>query len=187
MSDIVAGGVSAEAPPAESPPTPTTTHYQEVARGLSALFTAAMGQVPALERKHAATAKFVHSHSGFPNDFIATVLAAVEADPQLQNVEKFDVVEARDTLQFLEAFRPVIDQVEALLANLRFTCAARKARVVADGLQIYYLAKGLGRDPGSADVASHAKNMKRDLNRPGRPRKLKPKEVPTPTTPKTVQ
>jgi hypothetical protein len=186
LSNAVVTGAS-DAPPAEAPPpTPTTTHYQEVARGLSELFATALGQVPMLERKHAATVKFVRSHSGFPNDFIATVLSAVEADPQLQRVEKFDVVEARDTLQFLEAFRPVIDQVEALLANLRFTCAARKARVVADGLQIYYLAKGLGRDPGSADVASHAKNMKRDLNRPG-PRRSRKKEVPAPTTPKLVQ
>jgi hypothetical protein len=135
--------------------------------------------------KHEATAKFVHSHSGFPNDFIATVLGAVDRDPQLQKVDKFDIVEARDTLQFIEAFRPVIDQVEALLANLRFTCDARKARVVADGLQIYYLAKGLGRDPGSAAVASLAKNMKRDLNRPGR--KSKSKGVPQPTTTNTVQ
>src|SRR3954451_12091337 len=136
MSDTDAEGVSEELP-VGPPPTPTTTHYQEVAKQLSASFTAAMSQIPAFEPSHEATAKFVRSHSGFPNDFISTVLAAVEADPQLQSVKKFDVVEARDTLQFLEAFRPVIDQIEALLANLKFTCAARKARVVADGLQLY--------------------------------------------------
>ena len=180
MSEPVVTGVPGEAP-ADLPPTPTTTHYQEVAKQLSAALISAMGLIPAFEAKHESTAKFVHSHSGFPNDFIATVLAAVDADPQLQNVKKFDVLEARDTLQYIDAFRPVIDQVEALLANLRFTCAARKARVVADGLQIYYLAKGLGRDPGSASVASLAKNMKRDLNRPGR-RNAKAKEVPKPQT-----
>jgi len=179
MPDIVVTDAP-EVSQGDAPVTPTITHYQEVAKQLSTSLTAAMAQIPAFEAKHDATAKFVRSHSGFPNDFIATVLAAVEADPQLQNVNKFDVTEARDTLQFLEAFRPVIDQIDALLANLRFTCAARKARVVADGLQIYEIAKGLGRDAGSASVASHAKNMKRDLKRPGPPRKKK--EVPPPQT-----
>jgi hypothetical protein len=181
MFDTSASGVSEQQAP-DVPVTPTTTHYQEVAKQLSAAFTATMAQIPMFEPKHVATAKFVQVHSGFPNDFIATVLAAVEADPQLQNLNKFNVVEARDTLQFLEAFRPVIDQVDALLANLRFTCAARKANVVADGLQIYYIAKGLGRDPGSASVASHAKNMKRDLNRHGGPRKQKTGDTPTPNS-----
>jgi hypothetical protein len=185
MSDTVATGVSGEVP-SESPPTPTTTHYQEVAKQISDLLTTAVGLIPAFEAKHQATAKFVHAHSGFPNDFIATVLAAVEADPQLQGVKKFDVTEARDTLQYMEAFRPVIDQAEALRENLRFSCTARKARVVADGLQLYDIAKGIGRDPGSASVASFTKNMKRDLNRPGR-RKSKSKEEPTPKPTENVE
>jgi hypothetical protein len=184
MSETVVTGVPGAT--AELPPTPTTTHYQEVAKQLIAAFTAATGLIPAFEAKHKATAKFVQSHSGFPNDFISTVLAAVDADPQLQNVDKFDVVEARDTLQYLEAFRPVIQQVETLLENMKFSCAARKARVVADGLQIYAIAKGLGRDPGSASVATLAKVMRQDLNRPGR-RKTKTKEGPKPTTNITVQ
>jgi hypothetical protein len=179
MSDLNANGVSAKAA-ADLPPSPTTTHYQELATVLSTTLTAAMSQIPSFEESHPATAKFVRSHQGFPNDFIATVLAAVEADPQLQNVKKFDVVEARDTLQFLDAFRPVVDQAEALLAILRFTCASRKARVVADGLQLYEIAKGIARDPGSAAVASHAKNMKRDLKRSGR--KAKPPDPQAPQT-----
>jgi len=178
MADTTGGGVPTQ--PTTDSPTPTITHYQEVARTLGAGLTAVLDQIPAFEAKHEATAKFVRAHSGFPNDFIATVLAAVEADPQLQKVNKFDVTEARDTLQFLEAFRPVVDQAEALLANLKFTCAARKARVVADGLQIYQIAKGLGRDPGSASVASHARNMKRDLKRPGPPRRSKADPFPMP-------
>lgn len=164
MSDINASGVSVQAA-VDAPPTPTTTHYQEVAAALSATLTTALSQIPSFEVSHPATVKFVRAHQGFPNDFIATVLAAVEADPQLQNVKKFDVVEARDTLQFLEAFRPVIQQAEAFLATLKFTCASRKARVVADGLQTYVIAQGIGRDPGSATVASYASNMKRELKR----------------------
>ena len=179
MSDVNANGVSVQAA-ADTPPSPTTTHYQEVAAALSATLTTALSQIPSFEVSHPATVKFVRAHQGFPNDFISTVLAAVEADPELQNVKKFDVVEARDTLQFLDAFRPVIQQAEAFLATLKFTAASRKARVVADGLQLYVIAKGIGRDPGSAAVASYADNMKRDLKRSGR--KAKPVNPQAPQT-----
>jgi len=182
MSENNASGLSTQPGP-DVPPAPTTTHYQEVAAALLATITTAFSQIPSFEVSHPTTVKFVRSHQSFPNDFIATVLAAVAADPQLQNVNKFDVVEARDTLQFLEAFRPVIAQAEALLATLKFTCASRKARVIADGLQIYMIAKGISRDPGSAAVASYAENMKRDLKRSGR--KAKPAN-PTPA-PQTTQ
>ncbi|SRR5216684_3914507 len=156
----------------DSPATPTVTHYQEVAARFIALLNEAIALIPSLEPYHASTEEFVRAHRSFPIDFIATVLAAVEADPELRNVDKFDVAEARDTLQFLEAFRPVIDQVATLLRNLKFTYGARKARVVSDGLLIYDVAKALGRDPRSAAVAWHARNMKRDLKRSGarRPR-----------------
>ena len=177
MSENNASGLSTQPAP-DVPPAPTTTHYDEVAAALSATLTTAFSQIPSFEVSHPSTVKFVRAHQAFPNDFIATVLAAVAADPQLQNVNKFDVVEARDTLQFLEAFRPVIDQAQALLATLKFTCAARKARVVADGLQIYVIAQGIGRDPGSAAVASYAENMKRDLKRNRRRSRTAPTPAP---------
>ncbi|HXH90337.1 MAG TPA: hypothetical protein VNN25_02065 [Thermoanaerobaculia bacterium] len=176
MSDTLASGVPA---PGDEPVTPTTTHYQEVAKQFLDAFIAAIAQIPMLEEKHASTAQFVQTHSRFSNEFVSTVLTSVVADPQLQNINKFDVVEARDTLQYLDAFRSVIDQVQLFLTNLKFSCATRKARAVFQGLQVYAVAKGLGRDATSASVASLAKIMKRDLNRPGRP--LKKKEVPPPT------
>src|SRR5216684_9311557 len=101
MSDTIASGVPS---PGQEPVTPTTTHYQEVAKLFLEAFLAAVAQIPMLEEKHATTAQFVQTHSGFPNDFVATVLASVEKDPQLQNLNKFDVVEAQDTLQYLAAF-----------------------------------------------------------------------------------
>ena len=175
MSDTIASGVPS---PGQEPVTPTTTHYQEVAKQFLDAFITATAQIPMLEEKHATTALFVQTHSGFPNDFVSSVLTSVEKDPQLQSLNQFDVVEARDTQQYLDAFRSVIDQVEMFATTLKFSCAARKARAVAQALQTYAVAKGLGRDATSASVASLAKIMKRDLNRPGRP--LKKKEVPPP-------
>jgi hypothetical protein len=166
MLEMITSGVPEEAV-TDSPATPTTTHYQEVAAQFIALLNAAIALIPSLEPFHASTEEFVRAHQSFPIEFIATVLAAVELDPELRRVDKFDVAEARDTLQFLDAFRPVIDQLATLLRDLKFTCGARKARVVADGLLMYGVAKAFGRDPASAAVAAHARNMKRDLKRSG--------------------
>ena len=119
------------------------------------------------------------------NDFIATVVAAVDADPELQNVKKFNVDDARDTLQYMEAFRPLVDKLTAMRNNVKFSCDTRKAKTVVESLQLYAIAKGIGRDASSASVAAHVDNMKRDLKRPGRKTKLK--EVPQPQTNPTVQ
>ena len=83
-------------------------------------------------------------------------------------MNKLDVTAARDTLQFIEAFRPVQDKVTAFANSLKFTMASRKASLAADALQIYSIAKGVARDPGAAAVASLVSNLKRDLGRRGR-------------------
>jgi len=184
MSDtVVVTGVPGGT--AELPPTPATTRYLEVAKQVNALLDEAISLIPDFEPKHQATAKFVHGFSGYANDFIATVLASVEADPELQNVKKFDVDAARDTLQYMDAFRPLVDKLTVMRNNVKFSCDTRKAKTVVEALQLYAIAKGIGRDSGSASVAAHAGNMKRDLNRPGR--KSKSKEVPQPQTLTTVQ
>ena len=96
--------------------------------------------------------------------------AAVEQVPELQAIQKLDVDAAHDTLQFLEAFRPVRDKVDAFAKNLKYTMDSRKAKLATDSLLTYDVAKGLARDPKSATIASLVANMKRDLGRRGRPK-----------------
>ncbi len=149
-------------------PTPTVTHYQQLADQFSKALDDLAAIVPQLEASHATTANFVRSHLNVPTEFLATAIAAVEEVPELQNVNKLDVVSARDTLQFIEAFRPVQDKLTAFANTLKFTMASRKATLAADALQIYSIAKGIARDPGSAAVVSLVANLKRDLGRRGR-------------------
>jgi hypothetical protein len=164
----------ADAPPdgttPEVPPSPTITHYQQLADEFMRELDDIATIIPSLEASHVSTAKFVRSHLNVSNEFLATAIAAVEQTPALQGVNKLDVQAARDTLQFIEAFRPVLDKVSAFASTLKFTVASRKASLVADALQIYDIAKGVARDPGSAAVASLVANMKRDLGRRGRPK-----------------
>ncbi|MDQ3283585.1 MAG: hypothetical protein M3Q69_19455 [Acidobacteriota bacterium] len=151
----------------EVPVTPTITHYQQLADAFMKDLDEIATTIPKLEASHASTASFVRSHLNVSNDFLATAIAAVEQTPALQGVDKLDVLAARDTLQFIEAFRPVLDKVSAFASHLKFTIASRKASLAADALQIYDIAKGVSRDPGSAAVASLVANMKRDLGRRG--------------------
>src|SRR5205085_9912093 len=174
------------APPANG--TPTVTHYQQLADDFSKALDEIAAIIPKLEAQHPATANFVRSHLNVPTEFLATAIAAVEQTPALQGVEKLDVTAARDTLQFIEAFRPVQDKVTAFANSLKFTMASRKASLAADALQIYSIAKGVARDPGAASVASLVSNLKRDLGRRGRPKSsaAAPKPAPQPTPPVTT-
>lgn len=149
-------------------PTPTITHYQQLADEFSKALDDIASIIPKLEATHPATANFVRSHLNVPTEFLATAIAAVEQTPALQGVNKLDVASARDTLQFIEAFRPVQDKMTAFANSLKFTMASRKASLAADALQIYSIAKGVARDPGAAAVASLVQNLKRDLGRRGR-------------------
>ena len=126
--------------------------------------------IPKLEAIHVSTANLVRSRLNVPNEFLATVTAAVEQVPELQAIQKLDVNAARDTIQFLEAFRPVRDKVDAFAKNLKYTMDSRKAKLATDSLLTYDVAKGLARDPNSATIASLVANMKRDLGRRGRPK-----------------
>lgn len=156
--------------PTVETPTPTITHYQQVAAEFMSALDEIAQIIPKLEAIHVSTANLVRSRLNVPNEFLATVTAAVEQVPELQAINKLDVNAARDTIQFLEAFRPVRDKVDAFAKNLKYTMDSRKAKLATDSLLTYDVAKGLARDPNSATIASLVANMKRDLGRRGRPK-----------------
>jgi hypothetical protein len=146
-------------------PTPTPTHYQQMAndflKGLEELGIS----IPNLEVGHQDIRRFVRTHSGYPLAFLRTTVSAVEQSQDLQVVKRLDPVKGRDDLQFIDAFIPVLDAVSKLYKALRFTIDSRKANLAADCLQIMAIAGGLGRDPNSAVVAEHHATMRRDLGR----------------------
>ncbi|HYK03185.1 MAG TPA: hypothetical protein VE974_15605 [Thermoanaerobaculia bacterium] len=164
------GDGTTTSPPAPGIPTPTVTHYQQVAAEFMSALDEISQIIPKLEAIHVSTANLVRSRLNVPNEFLATVTAAVEQVPELQAIQKLDVNAAHDTLQFLEAFRPVRDKVDAFAKNLKYTMDSRKAKLATDSLLTYDVAKGLARDPNSATIASLVANMKRDLGRRGRPK-----------------
>ena len=149
-------------PVATQPPDPLTSSDQSAAQFLAAI-NAATALIPAFEPKHPENVKFVQRYLSFSDNLITSTIAAVEANAELAVVNKFDVQKARAAVQFMTAYRTVIDAVDELSANLKFTWQVHKAETIADCLQMFAIAKGIGRDPSSASVAAHVENMKRDL------------------------
>jgi len=179
METIDTTGPGPATPPLPDPNNPnlTVTKYQELADEISAAFDGFVAKLPQFEERHPSTQRFVQGHLSVSDQFVASAVAAVDATEELQGVKKLDVNQARDVMQFEDAFQAIADKAIAFGRGLQFTIDSRKASLAADALQIYAISKGLVRDPGSAPLVAHLETMKRHLNRKGG--KKKPA---TPTT-----
>ena len=152
---------------------PTVTHYQELAAIFIARVEDAFALLGELQYRHPLTEPFIRSNHTVPIEFIADVAAIVEDMPDLAIVKKFDPLEARDVLQFLQAFEPAANRVEILLSGLRYTMRAKKAKVADGALHVYHMAKLFGRRKEGAVFHDRAAVMRRSLGRAGKHRRAK--------------
>jgi hypothetical protein len=147
-----------------------------------AAINAASKLVPGFVARHPENERFVRKYRRFPREMITTAIAAVEANPELEGAKKFNLDRARAAVQYGTAFKPAIDLTNNLSGDVQFTYDYLTALAIEDSLQIYAVAKAFGRDPASAQVAAHANNIKRDLQRPGTSRKKRAAKT-APSTP----
>jgi len=70
-------------PPPDTP-TPTITHYQQIAAEFMAALDEISQIIPKLAAAHVSTVNLVRSRLNVPNQFLATVTAAVVQVPELQ-------------------------------------------------------------------------------------------------------
>ncbi|HEU4887044.1 MAG TPA: hypothetical protein VFV49_04095 [Thermoanaerobaculia bacterium] len=173
-------------PGSGAPPTLTVTFYQQLAAHFSAVLDEITAALPQLKPALVTTPQFVRTHLNIPLVFLGSAIASVEQLPELQAVKKLDPLEARDTLQLIEAFRPLRDKVAAFEIDLANVLNARQAALAVGALNTYDMVKSLARDPNNAPVAASLATLKRDLGRSG-PRRKKdpvpdPKPVPVPVS-----
>lgn len=146
-------------------PSPTVTAAEELAAEIGEAIDSLAARIPRLEAPHPSTATHVRGARTVSRGFLTSMIAAVEARPELQSLGTFDTDEARDTLQFRDAFRPIADRVAMLLASLNYTMAARQAKVAANAMRTYEIMKALARDAGGAPLVEHLEVLRRDLGR----------------------
>jgi hypothetical protein len=146
-------------------PSPTVTAAEELAARIGDAIDALAALIPRLEAPHPSTASHVRGARTVSREFITSMIAAVEARPEVRILGTFDTDEARDALQFRDAFRPIADRLATLLASLNYTMAARNAKVAAEAMRTYDIMKGMARDAGGAPLVEHLEVLRRDLGR----------------------
>jgi len=177
MSQASATAVSPGAGQPAADPQVTATAFEDIAKQITDGLAAPARLIPTFVPQHNESKAFVRRFQAFSSESIRSMITAVEANPELNSANKFDVEQERADLQFLDGFRAVVDQVEEFRNNVRFTYFARKARALSPVLLMYSIGKGLGRDVASAGVAAHMENVKRDLRKPNTPGTKRAKPV----------
>lgn len=92
--------------------------------------------------------------------FLAAGIAAAAEVPELQAATRFDVDAAREALQFIDAWSPVLPSVQAFTRLLSLALALRKSPLTMQVRAAYAVANGLAKATPDAPVAIHAKAMK---------------------------
>jgi hypothetical protein len=168
VSPVLSHSASAGATATDAPDFgATVTHFLAMAQQFSDAMEQMFAMIPDLQEAHPTNVDFVRGHTTVPVPFLYSMVSLVEEQPDLQAVGKLSAASGRGRLQFMEAFRPVIDKLAVFVDKLRFTVNERRASLTTECLQMYAIIKALARDPGSAELGAYLAILKRDLNRQG--------------------
>jgi hypothetical protein len=167
--------------PPDVPATLTTTYYQQLASHFSLIIDETAAIIPR-DNEVERSSSFVKTHLNIPIKFLATAVASVEQVPELRSAGKLDVNKGRDTLQLLDAFRPIRDKMAAFLEDFDNALDSRQADLAVEALEAYHVGQSLCRDESNPTLTAWVANMKRDFGRRGLrgPRPKKPDPVPAP-------
>lgn len=165
-------------PASTAPPTLTVTFYRQLAGHFSEAINEISDAIPRMTES--VPKSFVRSHLNVPLKFLATAISAVEDVDELRVLKKLDVERAYDTLQLIEAFRPIRDKILGFLADLEHALNSRQAQLTVEALDTYDLAKSLARDPKSGNLSAWVDNMSRDLGKRGQRKSPAPPAPPSP-------
>jgi hypothetical protein len=168
-------------PDSPVPPTLTVTFYEQLNAHFSAIIAEVAEQLPAPKAEHVRHPALLRAHLSIPLVFLGSAVAAVEHIPELQAIGKLDPLEERDTLQLIDALRPLRTNVAVLYRVLANLINSRQAALAVKALDTYDMVKSLARDPNNVQVAVSLATLKRDLGRSGSRRKKT--DAPVPATP----
>jgi hypothetical protein len=178
MSEVI---INTTEPAAGDPSGPTVTRYEQLVSELSTSLKDLTARIPFFASFDPLLFLSVRAQQRYSKDFVVTAISAVTDSPGL-GFNGINLSEIKDALQYVDAFRPFIDEMTTSLSNLKFTVAMIKAKAVMDALHVYGIAKRAVRNPMNVDAAPHVRNLKRDIKRKGGNKK----KAPAPGTPTTT-
>jgi hypothetical protein len=154
-------------------PGATVTHYREKADEVKKLIEAVRAAIPAIDVPvEMALSTPVPT---LKDSFIATVTGMYDGSADLQTFPAVDVNGAEDTLQYMDAFRPIILLLESQIRHIKLQFRARKKAASENALRIYELAKAVQRVTPGADLDSHLGSLKAQLGRRKKAKAATPK------------
>jgi hypothetical protein len=160
-------------------PAPVTTPYQKIAAQLGGAINETVGQIPGFNADLSDIPKRLRR--SVSREFLGLTVAAVDASAELQGVNQLDTIDCRDTLQFGQAMRPLVDQLRSAANRVELLIRVKESKSSRGALGIYNIAQRVALNPNNTHVAVHVENMRAELQRThvGRQRKVPP----APTTP----
>jgi hypothetical protein len=133
-------------------------------------------RIPGLSSPHKSTAGRVRGQRTISKAFMRSAIFTTEQFDYLQATGTLGIDAARETLQFVDAFKPVLDKLKTLTQDLGFTIELKTADVADAALRIYGVARILSRDPAAAELGGHAAILKKHLGRKGGRKKKAPQD-----------
>lgn len=147
----------------------SATPQQQAADNFLTQFTELIKLLPAAKDQPAMNTQFVRTHLNVSDEFLRAAVDTLEKIPGIAGVTSFDAATAREMLQTLDAFGPVVKQLVATTAGAQFALNSIKAALVNSALRAYYVAKRMARDTeplaGPSPVGVHAEVLKKTLGR----------------------
>jgi hypothetical protein len=155
-------------------PAPVTTPYQKIAAQLGGAINETVGQIPGFNADLSDIPKRLRR--SVSREFLGLTVAAVDASAELQGVNQLDTIDCRDTLQFGQAMRPLVDQLRSAANRVELLIRVKESKSGRGALGIYNIAQRVALNPNNTHVAVHVENMRAELQRTrvGRQRKVPP-------------
>ena len=142
---------------------PTDPGYAELAKRLHADLIAVEESIPQGKTTKTMNAKFINAHQSVPGEFIrllAHILTPEEDGKVSRSV--FDPDDARNVLQFVDAFRSVTNEAALLTKLLQAAVKTEYARIAANALDAWAIMQRLARS-GDPAMKRYIKALRRDL------------------------
>jgi hypothetical protein len=157
----------------ETPDRSSLNPHEPNAQKVIETLHAAKAMIPRMQGLDKKQHKAMRTLLNVPIPFVEQASATVLLSPEIQSMQRLTPERALDDIQFLQAYLPVRNEIEALLKNVDYSLNAVKAELVSESLLVYTMAKALLRKNGH--FAVFVRNMRRELGRSGRrKKKVKP-------------
>src|SRR5260221_2516055 len=144
--------------PNDTPATQTPLSYSDAAAQALKSLDAIVSLVPVSPVRQNTQIPYVRRRQAVKRQLIASAVTTVVATPSLQSL--LDPMATSDTLAFYDAFRPVLERMNAAVQDLRFELEARYAKAGEDALTVYSTAKRMATRPDNPQLGSHVDAMK---------------------------